>query len=176
MMDLTYMTKNSFTKQDLVACGRGELFGEGNSQLPVDNMLMIDRVVHISEEGGKYGKGEIIAEFDIHPELWFFDCHFKGDPVMPGCLGLDAMWQLVGFFLGWAGGPGKGRALGVGEVKFTGQILPTAKKVTYRIDMTRVIKRKLFMGIAEGSVSVDGREIYTAKELKVGLFQDTSAF
>lgn len=106
----------------------------------------------------------------------FFDCHFKGDPVMPGCLGLDAMWQLVGFFLGWAGGPGKGRALGVGEVKFTGQILPTAKKVTYRIDMTRVIKRKLFMGIAEGSVSVDGREIYTAKELKVGLFQDTSAF
>lgn len=170
------MTKNSFTKQDLVACGRGELFGEGNSQLPVDNMLMIDRVVHISEEGGKYGKGEIIAEFDITPELWFFDCHFKGDPVMPGCLGLDAMWQLVGFFLGWAGGPGKGRALGVGEVKFTGQILPTAKKVTYRIDMTRVIKRKLFMGIAEGSVSVDGREIYTAKELKVGLFQDTSAF
>nr|WP_315851037.1 3-hydroxyacyl-[acyl-carrier-protein] dehydratase FabA [Rheinheimera sp. YQF-1] len=176
MMDLTYMTKNSFTKQDLVACGRGELFGEGNSQLPVDNMLMIDRIVHISEEGGKYGKGEIVAEFDINPELWFFDCHFKGDPVMPGCLGLDAMWQLVGFFLGWAGGPGKGRALGVGEVKFTGQILPTAKKVTYRIDMTRVIKRKLFMGIAEGSVSVDGREIYTAKELKVGLFQDTSAF
>ncbi|RVT47293.1 3-hydroxyacyl-[acyl-carrier-protein] dehydratase FabA [Rheinheimera sediminis] len=170
------MTKNSFTKQDLVACGRGELFGEGNSQLPVDNMLMIDRIVHISEEGGKYGKGEIVAEFDINPELWFFDCHFKGDPVMPGCLGLDAMWQLVGFFLGWAGGPGKGRALGVGEVKFTGQILPTAKKVTYRIDMTRVIKRKLFMGIAEGSVSVDGREIYTAKELKVGLFQDTSAF
>ncbi len=176
MMDLTYMTKNSFTKQDLVACGRGELFGEGNSQLPTDNMLMIDRVVHISEEGGKYGKGEIIAEFDINPELWFFACHFQGDPVMPGCLGLDAMWQLVGFFLGWAGGPGKGRALGVGEVKFTGQILPTAKKVTYRIDMTRVIKRKLFMGIAEGSVSVDGREIYTAKDLKVGLFQDTSAF
>jgi 3-hydroxyacyl-[acyl-carrier protein] dehydratase/trans-2-decenoyl-[acyl-carrier protein] isomerase len=176
MMDLTYMTKNSFTKQDLVACGRGELFGDGNSQLPIDNMLMIDRVVHISEEGGKYGKGEIIAEFDINPELWFFACHFQGDPVMPGCLGLDAMWQLVGFFLGWAGGPGKGRALGVGEVKFTGQILPTAKKVTYRIDMTRVIKRKLFMGIAEGSVSVDGREIYTAKDLKVGLFQDTSAF
>jgi len=170
------MTKNSFTKQDLVACGRGELFGDGNSQLPIDNMLMIDRVVHISEEGGKYGKGEIIAEFDINPELWFFTCHFQGDPVMPGCLGLDAMWQLVGFFLGWAGGPGKGRALGVGEVKFTGQILPTAKKVTYRIDMTRVIKRKLFMGIAEGSVSVDGREIYTAKDLKVGLFQDTSAF
>ena len=174
MMDLTYMTKNSFTKQDLVACGRGELFGEGNSQLPVDNMLMIDRVVHISEEGGKYGKGEIIAEFDINPELWFFDCHFKGDPVMPGCLGLDAMWQLVGFFLGWCEGPGKGRALGVGEVKFTGQILPTAKKVTYTINMKRVIKRKLFMGIADGVVSVDGREIYTATDLKVGLFQVVS--
>jgi len=170
------MTKNSFTKEDLIACGQGELFGPGNSQLPIDNMLMIDRVVHISEEGGKYGKGQIIAEFDINPELWFFACHFKGDPVMPGCLGLDAMWQLVGFFLGWAGGPGKGRALGVGEVKFTGQILPTAKKVTYTIDMKRVIKRKLFMGIGDGVVSVDGRDIYSAEELKVGLFQDTSSF
>ena len=170
------MTKNSFTKEDLIACGQGELFGPGNSQLPIDNMLMIDRVVHISEEGGKYGKGQIIAEFDINPDLWFFACHFKGDPVMPGCLGLDAMWQLVGFFLGWAGGPGKGRALGVGEVKFTGQILPTAQKVTYTIDMKRVIKRKLFMGIGDGVVSVDGRDIYSAEELKVGLFQDTSSF
>ncbi len=170
------MTKNSFTKEELIACGQGELFGPGNSQLPIDNMLMIDRVVHISEEGGKYGKGQIIAEFDINPDLWFFACHFKGDPVMPGCLGLDAMWQLVGFFLGWAGGPGKGRALGVGEVKFTGQILPTAKKVTYTIDMKRVIKRKLFMGIGDGVVSVDGRDIYSAEELKVGLFQDTSSF
>ena len=170
------MTKNSFTKEDLIACGQGELFGPGNSQLPIDNMLMIDRVVHISEEGGKYGKGQIIAEFDINPDLWFFACHFKGDPVMPGCLGLDAMWQLVGFFLGWAGGPGKGRALGVGEVKFTGQILPTAKKVTYTIDMKRVIKRKLFMGIGDGVVSVDGRDIYSAEELKVCLFQDTSSF
>ncbi len=170
------MTKNSFTKQDLIACGQGELFGPGNSQLPIDNMLMIDRIIHISEEGGKYGKGQIIAEFDINPDLWFFACHFKGDPVMPGCLGLDAMWQLVGFFLGWAGGPGKGRALGVGEVKFTGQILPTAKKVTYTIDMKRVIKRKLFMGIGDGVVSVDGRDIYSAEELKVGLFQDTSSF
>ena len=170
------MTKNSFTKQDLIACGQGELFGPGNSQLPIDNMLMIDRIIHISEEGGKYGKGQIIAEFDINPDLWFVACHFKGDPVMPGCLGLDAMWQLVGFFLGWAGGPGKGRALGVGEVKFTGQILPTAKKVTYTIDMKRVIKRKLFMGIGDGVVSVDGRDIYSAEELKVGLFQDTSSF
>ncbi|MCH8537151.1 MAG: 3-hydroxyacyl-[acyl-carrier-protein] dehydratase FabA [Alkalimonas sp.] len=170
------MMKNSFTKEDLIACGRGELFGPGNSQLPIDQMLMMDRIVHISDEGGEYGKGEIIAELDITPELWFFACHFQGDPVMPGCLGLDAMWQLVGFFLGWSGGPGKGRALGVGEVKFTGQILPSAKKVTYRINMKRVIKRKLFMGIGDGSVSVDGREIYTAKDLKVGLFTDTSSF
>jgi 3-hydroxyacyl-[acyl-carrier protein] dehydratase/trans-2-decenoyl-[acyl-carrier protein] isomerase len=170
------MTQNSFTKEELISCGEGKLFGPGNSQLPVGNMLMIDRVIHISEEGGKYGKGKIVAEFDIHPDLWFFACHFEGDPVMPGCLGLDAMWQLVGFFLGWTGGPGKGRALGVGEVKFTGQILPTAKKVTYTIDMKRVIKRKLYMGIGDGVVSVDGREIYTAEELKVGLFQDTSSF
>ncbi|MDX3774057.1 3-hydroxyacyl-[acyl-carrier-protein] dehydratase FabA [Chromatiaceae bacterium AAb-1] len=170
------MTKNSFTKEDLIACANGELFGPGNSQLPSDNMLMMDRIIHISEEGGLYGKGQIIAELDITPDLWFFGCHFKGDPVMPGCLGLDAMWQLVGFFLGWAGGPGKGRALGVGEVKFTGQILPTAKKVTYTINMKRVIKRKLFMGIADGVVSVDGRDIYSAEELKVGLFQDTSSF
>lgn len=173
---MTTNTKNSFTKEELIACGEGRLFGEGNSQLPVDNMLMIDRVLHISEEGGKYGKGQIIAEFDINPDLWFFACHFKGDPVMPGCLGLDAMWQLVGFFLGWTGGLGKGRALGVGEVKFVGQILPTAKKVTYTIDMKRVIKRKLYMGIGEGVVSVDGRDIYFADELKVGLFQDTSSF
>ncbi|MEN3159720.1 3-hydroxyacyl-[acyl-carrier-protein] dehydratase FabA [Alkalimonas sp. NCh-2] len=170
------MMKNSFTKEELAACGRGELFGPGNSQLPIDQMLMMDRIVHISEQGGDFDKGEILAELDITPELWFFACHFQGDPVMPGCLGLDAMWQLVGFFLGWSGGPGKGRALGVGEVKFTGQILPTAKKVTYRINMKRVIKRKLFMGIADGSVSVDGREIYTAKDLKVGLFTDTSSF
>ena len=170
------MTKNSFTKEDLIACANGELFGPGNSQPPSDNMLMMDRIVHISEEGGLYGKGQIIAELDINPDLWFFACHFKGDSVMPGCLGLDAMWQLVGFFLGWSGGPGKGRALGVGEVKFTGQILPTAKKVTYTINMKRVIKRKLFMGIADGVVSVDGREIYAATDLKVGLFQDTSSF
>ena len=168
--------KSSFTKEELLACSQGELFGPGNSQLPAPNMLMMDRITHIAEEGGEFGKGQIVAELDITPDLWFFDCHFPGDPVMPGCLGLDAMWQLVGFFLGWSGGPGKGRALGVGEVKFTGQILPTASKVTYRIDMKRVIKRKLFMGLGDGSVEVDGRVIYTAKDLKVGLFQDTSNF
>ncbi|NQZ83147.1 MAG: bifunctional 3-hydroxydecanoyl-ACP dehydratase/trans-2-decenoyl-ACP isomerase [Colwellia sp.] len=168
--------KNSFSKEDLVKAGTGEMFGEGNSQLPSDNMLMMDRIITINSDGGEHGKGEIIAELDINPDLWFFDCHFKGDPVMPGCLGLDAMWQLVGFYLAWSGGPGRGRALGVGQVKFTGQVLPTAKKVTYKITFKRVIKRKLFMGIADGTVSVDGRVIYTATDLKVGLFTDTSKF
>ncbi len=168
--------KRSFTREELLCCARGELFGKGNSQLPAPNMLMMDRIVSITHEDGKYGKGQIIAEFDVHPELWFFQCHFEGDPVMPGCLGLDAMWQLVGFFLGWKGGQGKGRALGVGEVKFTGQILPTAKKVKYIIDIKRLIWRKLIMGIAEGCVEVDGKEIYTALNLKVGLFTDTSKF
>ena len=171
------MTKPaSFEREDLLRCGHGEMFGPGNAQLPVDNMLMMDRVVHISPEGGCYGKGEIIAELDIHPDLWFFQCHFPGDPVMPGCLGLDAMWQLVGFYLGWRGNKGRGRALGSGEVKFTGQILPTAKKVTYHIHLKRVIERKLVMGIADGSVFVDDREIYTAKDLRVGLFTTTDNF
>ena len=170
------LQQNSFTKEELLACSTGELFGPGNSQLPAPNMLMMDRIVEIYESGGAHDKGYIVAELDINPDLWFFECHFPGDPVMPGCLGLDAMWQLVGFFLGWSGGPGKGRALGVGEVKFTGQILPTAKKVTYRIDLKRVIKRKLFMGLGDGTVEVDGRVIYQAKDLKVGLFQDTSNF
>ncbi len=168
--------QSEFSREDLLKCSTGEMFGPGNSQLPAPNMLMMDRVVTITEDGGEYGKGHIIAELDISPDLWFFDCHFPGDPVMPGCLGLDAMWQLVGFFLGWSGGPGKGRALGVGEVKFTGQILPTAKKVTYEINLKRVVKRRLFMGLADGTVSVDGKVIYVAKDLKVGLFQDTSAF
>jgi 3-hydroxyacyl-[acyl-carrier protein] dehydratase/trans-2-decenoyl-[acyl-carrier protein] isomerase len=168
--------QNSFTREELLSCSTGELFGPGNSQLPAPNMLMMDRIVEIHETGGSHGKGYIIAELDITPDLWFFACHFPGDPVMPGCLGLDAMWQLVGFFLGWSGGPGKGRALGVGEVKFKGQVLPTAKKVTYRIDLKRVIKRKLFMGLGDGTVEVDGRVIYEAKDLKVGLFQDTSNF
>lgn len=168
--------QNSFTKDELVACGHGELFGEGNARLPVDNMLMLDRIVSITADGGEYGKGQIIAELDINPDLWFFECHFPTDPVMPGCLGLDAMWQLVGFFLGWKGNPGRGRALGSGEVKFFDQVLPTAKKVTYKIDLKRVIERKLVMGIADGSLSVDGREIYTATDLRVGLFTSTTDF
>ena len=168
--------KSSYDKNELIACGQGELFGPGNAQLPLDNMLMMDRITHISSEGGEFGKGEIIAELDIDPGLWFFDCHFKGDPVMPGCLGLDAMWQIVGFFLGWRGNPGRGRALGAGEIKFTGQILPSAKKVVYKISMKRVIERKLVMGIADGSLSADGVEIYTAKDLRVGLFTTTENF
>jgi 3-hydroxyacyl-[acyl-carrier protein] dehydratase/trans-2-decenoyl-[acyl-carrier protein] isomerase len=168
--------RSSYNREDLLASSRGELFGEGYPQLPAPNMLMMDRINLMSETEGAFGKGYIEAELDITPDLWFFDCHFPGDPVMPGCLGLDAMWQLVGFFLGWVGGEGKGRALGVGEVKFTGQILPTAKKVTYQIDMKRVINRKLVMGMADGRVLVDGKEIYVAKDLKVGLFQDTSSF
>ncbi|MFK7976621.1 MAG: 3-hydroxyacyl-[acyl-carrier-protein] dehydratase FabA [Halioglobus sp.] len=168
--------KHSFTKQELIACGNGELFGPGNAQLPTDNMLMLDRIAHISSEGGANGKGEIVAELDINPDLWFFECHFPGDPVMPGCLGLDAMWQLVGFFLGWRGNPGRGRALGCGEVKFSGQILPSATKVVYNINIKRVIERKLVMGIADGSLSVDGKEIYVAKDLRVGLFQSTESF
>ncbi|MCM2681174.1 3-hydroxyacyl-[acyl-carrier-protein] dehydratase FabA [Echinimonas agarilytica] len=166
----------SFDKADLLKCAHGEMFGPGNAQLPAPNMLMMDRIVTITDEGGEYGKGQIIAELDINPDLWFFACHFPGDPVMPGCLGLDAMWQLVGFFLGWTGGKGRGRALGVGEVKFTGQILPTAKKVTYKIDLKRTINRKLVMGLADGVVEVDGKPIYAAKDLKVGLFTDTSGF
>lgn len=168
--------KSSYERNELIACGHGEMFGPGNARLPVDNMLMMDRITHISSEAGAFGKGEIIAELDIHPDLWFFDCHFPSDPVMPGCLGLDAMWQLVGFFLGWRGNPGRGRALGSGEVKFTGQILPTAKKVTYNITMKRVIERKLIMGIADGTVAVDGRVIYTATDLRVGLFTSTESF
>ena len=170
------MKKNSYDQEELLACGRGEIFGAGNAQLPLPNMLMMDRITQINETGGEFGKGEIIAELDITPDLWFFDCHFQGDPVMPGCLGLDAMWQLVGFYLGWLGNPGRGRALGCGEVKFTGQILPTNKKVTYHLHLKRVITRKLVMGIADGTVSVDGREIYTAKDLRVGLFTRTDNF
>ena len=176
LRELKIMKKNSYSYDDLITCGNGDLFGPGNAKLPLPPMLMFDRITEINENNGAFNKGSLKAELDIKKDLWFFDCHFKEDPVMPGCLGLDAMWQLVGFFLGWSGGPGKGRALGVGEVKFTGQILPTAKKVTYKIQMKRVVKRRLFMGLADGIVEVDGREIYSAKDLKVGLFQDTSSF
>ena len=170
------MNQNSFTREELLACGRGELFGEGNARLPLPNMLMMDRITEITADGGEQGKGFIRAELDIHPELWFFDCHFESDPVMPGCLGLDAMWQLVGFFLGWKGNPGRGRALGSGEMKFFGQVLPTAKLVTYELEIKRLIERKLVMGIADGRMLVDGREIYSAKDLRVGLFTSTDSF
>jgi 3-hydroxyacyl-[acyl-carrier protein] dehydratase/trans-2-decenoyl-[acyl-carrier protein] isomerase len=162
--------KNSFNTEELLACGRGEMFGPSNAQLPMPPMLMMDRVTEINSTGGVHNKGLIMAELDINPDLWFFKCHFIGDPVMPGCLGLDAMWQMIGFFLCWSGGPGKGRALGVGEVKFTGQVTPKAKRVTYRIDMKRVILRKLVMGIGDGVLEVDGKTIYEAKDLRVGLF------
>jgi 3-hydroxyacyl-[acyl-carrier protein] dehydratase/trans-2-decenoyl-[acyl-carrier protein] isomerase len=167
---------SSYEYEDLLACGRGELFGPGNAQLPLPPMLMFDRITEISEAGGEYGKGVIRAELDVRPDLWFFDCHFKGDPVMPGCLGLDAMWQLVGFFLGWTGGQGAGRALGLSELKFSGQVQPDVRKIVYNIDIKRVMRSKLILGIADGWLSTDGDIIYRAKELKVGLFkQGTTA-
>jgi 3-hydroxyacyl-[acyl-carrier protein] dehydratase / trans-2-decenoyl-[acyl-carrier protein] isomerase len=165
----------NFDLQGLLACARGELFGPGNPQLPLPPMLMFDRITHIASSGGSLDKGEISAEFDVKPDLWFFKCHFMNDPVMPGCLGLDAMWQLVGFFLGWLGGLGRGRALGVGEVKFSGMVLPSSKLISYYIDLKRVIMRKLVVGIADGLMKVDGKVIYEAKDLKVGLFRDAAA-
>ena len=173
---MSFVQQSSYNREELLKCGNGELFGPGNAQLPTPNMLMMDRISLISETGGEFNKGEIKAELDITPDLWFFDCHFPGDPVMPGCLGLDAMWQLVGFYLGWLGNPGHGRALGVGEVKFTGQVLPKAKQVKYHINMKRVITRKLVLGIGDGMVEVDGRQIYTATDLRVGLFSSTEGF
>ena len=168
--------KNSYTQEDLTLCGYGKMFGANNAQLPLKPMLMFDRIISITKDGGKANKGVIIAELDIVPGLWFFDCHFDGDPVMPGCLGLDAMWQLVGFFLGWSGAEGRGRALGSGIVKFSGQVTPKNKLVTYRIDMRRVMLRKLIMGVADGCMLVDGKEIYSAEDLRVGLFKSTEDF
>lgn len=170
------MNKHAYTREDLLEAGTGRLFGTERARLPLPPMLMVDRITNITADGGPHGLGQVVAELDVHPDLWFFKCHFESDPVMPGCLGLDAMWQLVGFFLAWKGGLGRGRALGVGEVKFTGQVLPTAHVVTYRVDMKRVILRRLNMGIADATMSVDGRTIYRATDLKVGLFASTDSF
>ncbi len=167
------MTRTRFEHEDLLACARGDMFGPGNAQLPAPPMLMFDRITSVSASGGSHGKGQITAELDIHKDLWFFGCHFIGDPVMPGCLGLDAMWQLVGFFLAWNGAPGRGRAVGVGEVKFSGQVTPDVSKLVYRIDFKRVILRKLIMGVADGVMEADGKPIYEAKDLRVGLFKAT---
>ena len=174
--DTNSRSKGSYTYEELLECSYARMFGPGNAQLPLPPMLMFDRITKVSNTGGQYNKGQIIAELDVKPDLWFFECHFDGDPVMPGCLGLDAMWQLVGYYLGWAGSPGRGRALGAGEVKFSGQVTPKNKLITYRINMKRVIQRKLNMGIADGIMEVDGREIYTASSLRVGLFTSTEDF
>ena len=164
---------DSLDYQQLLACARGELFGPGNARLPAPPMLMFDRITHIQKDGGDHGKGLLVAELDVRPDLWFFACHFEGDPVMPGCLGLDAMWQLAGFYLPWLGEPGRGRALGVGEVKFSGQVLPVAKLVRYEIHVRRVMRGKLALVIADGQTYVDDHLIYVAKNLRVGLFAST---
>ena len=169
-----FTPQSSYNYDELIKSGDTGLFGPGNAKLPAPPMLMFDRITHISDEGGEHGKGLITAELDVKAALWFFECHFKGDPVMPGCLGLDAMWQLVGFFLGWGGSPGRGRALGVGEVKFTGQVTQDIKTVRYQIDLKRVIRRRLVMGIGDGIMEADGEVIYRAKDLRVGLFQPES--
>ena len=170
------MRPSSLNRDDLLACAHGTMFGPGNARLPLPNMLMMDRIPLITDEGGQYGKGEIIAELDINPDLWFFGCHFESDPVMPGCLGVGAMWQLLGFWLAWRGNPGRGRALGAGEIKFFGQVLPHHQKVTYHIDIKRVVERKLVVGIADARMLVDGKEIYSAQDLRCGLFTSTENF
>ena len=169
---MTFTNKQSFSYDDLITCAKGELFGPGNAQLPMPPMLMTDRITRITRDGGAYDKGEIIAELDIHADLWFFACHFAGDPVMPGCLGMDGLWQLVGFYLGWLEGQGKGRALSVGGVKFTGQILPSAKLVTFQLDIKRILMRRLVLGIADGRVLCDGETVFEASDIRVGLFTD----
>jgi 3-hydroxyacyl-[acyl-carrier protein] dehydratase / trans-2-decenoyl-[acyl-carrier protein] isomerase len=161
--------KHTYDYEDLLQCAHGALFGPGNAQLPLPPMLMFDRITRIADTGGAHDRGEVVAEFDVKPDLWFFRCHFENNPVMPGCLGLDALWQLAGFFLGWLGSPGRGLALGVGEVKFTGQVLPTAKLVTYHLNFKRIIRRKLVLAVADGLMKVDGETVYEATGLKVGL-------
>lgn len=168
--------QSSYSREELLVSGDEGIFGKENARLPLPNLLMFDRITHIDDAGGKFSKGEIVAELDVVPELWFFGCHFTGDPVMPGCLGLDAMWQLVGFWLAWSGADGRGRALGVGEVKFQGQVLPSSTLVRYHVEMKRLIKRKLVMGLADGTMTVDGRTIYRATNLRVGLFTSTEGF
>lgn len=163
-------SKSSYDRDELIECAMGRLFGPGNAQLPLPPMLMLDRVTHIATDGGAHGRGELIAELDIDPGMWFFECHFHGDPVMPGCLGLDAMWQLVGFYLGWTGAPGRGRALGVGDVKFSGQVTPDVRQVRYQIDVKRIVRRKLVLGVADGALYADDLPIYAAQDLRVGLF------
>ena len=166
--------RSSFTYEDILACGRGELFADG-PKLPLPPMLMFDRITELTESGGEFDKGIVRAELDIRPDLWFFPCHFKGDPVMPGCLGLDALWQLLGFYLGWLGSSGNGRALGLGELKFSGQVLPTMKKVVYGLEIKRIMRSKLVLGVADGWLSADGNVIYRATDLKVGLFKPETA-
>jgi 3-hydroxyacyl-[acyl-carrier protein] dehydratase/trans-2-decenoyl-[acyl-carrier protein] isomerase len=170
------MRRSSYGHDEVVACGQGLLFGTDTARLPSGPMLMLDRITRITADGGEHGRGQVCAELDVRPSLWFFDCHFQGDPVMPGCLGLDAMWQLVGFFLAWSGHKGRGRALGVDEVRFSGQVLPTSRLVSYQIDIRRVIARKLVMAIADGSMAVDGKTIYTARDLRVGMFDAATGF
>ena len=169
------LRKDSYDTDGLISCGHGELFGPGNAQLPLPPMLMFDRIIEITDSGGKHNRGLVIAELDIKPDLWFFSCHFQGDPVMPGCLGLDAMWQLIGFFLAWRGGLGRGRALGAGDVQFTGQVTPEKKVVTYRVDLRRIVSRAVVMGIADATMEVDGEAIYSGSSLRVGLFEDLTA-
>jgi 3-hydroxyacyl-[acyl-carrier protein] dehydratase/trans-2-decenoyl-[acyl-carrier protein] isomerase len=173
--DMSFEQKSSYSYEDLIACGHGELFGPGNARLPLPPMLMFDRITEVSEAGGAHDKGVIKAELDVKEDLWFFECHFESDPVMPGCLGLDALWQMLGFYLGWTGAPGSGRALGLGELKLTGQVLPETKLVEYVVDIKRIINRKLVLGMADGKMLADGEVIYEANDLKVGLFENPRA-
>lgn len=170
---MTIKDRSSFAYEDLLECGHGRLFGPGNAQLPLPPMLMFDRITRIAEDEGTYGRGLVVAELDIRPDLWFFPCHFESDPVMPGCLGLDALWQMVGFYLGWLGAPGRGRALGVGTVKFNGQVTPAASRVTYTVNIKRVVRRGFSVGMADGTLAVDGKIVFEATDLRVGLFTNT---